>query len=108
MWPGRDPNGTPGFRAALKGFLGDPPAGGKYDAHHVFPVKWGQRFWDAGINANDAKYGSWVPSYNHSVMSTAYNREWEVFFRQNPAADMPQILNYGRALAAEYHFDVHY
>ena len=43
-----------------------------------------------------------------SPEDTAYNQYWDGFFSDNPAANAPQILEYGRQLAMKYGFDVNY
>jgi hypothetical protein len=74
------------------------------DAHHVFPQKFEQEFWDRwGIDVNDPHYGSWVNSYKlgplgetHQDWTYWYNREWADFLSTEHTKD--EVLEFGKIL----------
>jgi hypothetical protein len=80
------------------------PAGAQ--AHHVFPVKFGDYFARLGIDINDPQFGAWVAKAGHEGFSYEYNLDWQAFLETNPTRD--QVLNFGREMAGKYGFNVGY
>lgn len=76
------------------------------EAHHVFPVKYGQRFADRGIAINEARYLAWVNRSLHRGFSAAYNDAWEDFLAGSRTR--AEILQFGRLLATKYGYSVNY
>ena len=73
---------------------------GNYHAHHDLPQA--KRFQDkwknAGLNNNVAKYGRWIEGTTHLKWSKAFNAKWDKFFDKNPGATQTQILNFMKKL----------
>ncbi len=81
----RDPN----FRPNLIKISGIDP-GKLYQAHHVFPVKFGPYFAENGINVNS--YGVWWESSSHLANSSSYNNAWSSFIRANPSPSQKDLF----------------
>ncbi len=81
-----------------------------YDAHHVFPQKFGDKFEKAGFTDwNDAKqYGAWWPLNDHRSKAYEYNKKWGEFFNDEIAHTKDDILKKGRELAKEYGFEIRF
>jgi hypothetical protein len=77
-----------------------PPAG--YDAHHMLPVKYEDRFNAAGINIHHPYFGAWWESSEHRKFKDFYNDAWDDFFEDVPTPSIDEILDKARDLAAEY------
>jgi hypothetical protein len=75
-------------------------------AHHVFPQALADRFEKAGINVHDPRFGAWWDQSTHLKKSFQYTQRWRKLLSQNPTRE--QILQFGRELAREYGFQVHY
>jgi RHS repeat-associated protein len=82
----RDPN----FRANLIEASGIDP-GKTAQAHHLFPLKYGKQFLDAGVDPN--RYGAWWSTASHSANSAAYNQSWGTFFQQVSSPSKLQLYN---------------
>ena len=50
-------------------------------AHHVFPVKYGDKFRKVGIEPNN--YGAWWATDAHRSNSSAYNKAWDDFWNRS-------------------------
>jgi len=88
------------FRENLGRLTGGIPTGA--DAHHVFARKFEDQFQRAGINIHDPHFGAWWQSGSHQQWASAYNRDWEQFFRAHPNPSVNQIMQYGREMAQRY------
>jgi hypothetical protein len=77
-------------------------------AHHTLPVKFEQRFKQAGLNIHDPKYGAYWEGTAHNQTAAAYNQSFEAFFRANPNANATQIVDFARNLARRHGLDVVY
>lgn len=99
------------FRENLSRFTGFMP-GNDFQAHHVLPDKFIERFERAGFvgenSIHNPLFGSWVPRSNHQSWSRAYQDRWTRFFQDNENPTMEQILNFAGTLAEEYGFDVYF
>ena len=80
-----------------------------FEAHHVFPQKFEQKFSYAGLeNIHDARLLAWVDEIEHKSWSNAYNEAWDTFFKENQDAKIDEILEEGMRLAEEFGYDVLY
>jgi len=95
-----------GFRQNLRKAIGEPPPGGLYDAHHVFPVQFGRDFAKLGIDVNKPEYGTWLERSVHQGISSEYAKDWNVFLRASPTRD--QAFAFARMMAGKYGFNVHF
>jgi hypothetical protein len=94
------------FRENLARLTGQLPADSH--AHHVFPQQFADKFQKAGLNIHDPKFGAWWERSSHLKKAAAYNERWRRFLFQKPIPTLEQILQFGRELAREYEFQVHY
>lgn len=67
-----------------------------------------EKFQQAGINIHDPKFGAWWERSSHLKKAYAYNARWRLFLAGKPPPTLEQILQFGRKLAHEYGFQVHY
>ncbi len=74
--------------------------------HHVFPWHLRNAFLRKGINVNDPKFGVWWEARSHLKNAPAYNREWGIFFRNNPS--QAQILRFGRSIMRKHGIKVNF
>ncbi|MDD5083081.1 MAG: hypothetical protein PHU08_06905 [Dehalococcoidales bacterium] len=90
-----------GFRKGLTKLTGENPA----DAHayHVFPRKFAEKFQEAGIRYNDAKFGAWWEATEHLSKAKAYNAKWTSFFEAKSYRTPEEILNQGRDVKEHIH-----
>ena len=88
------------FRANLGRATGGIPRGA--DAHHIFPIKFEERFRNLGINIHDPRYGAWWSRGPHRSSASAYNNAWSDFYRTNPNATKDEVLQFGRDIASRY------
>jgi hypothetical protein len=95
------------FRENLARLTGFMPTN-QFEAHHVLPQKYVQRFSDAGINIHDPIYGSWVEKTSHSQWSYQYNQDWKQFFADNNSPTQQQILDVAQQLSERYGFNVNF
>ena len=73
-----------------------------YDAHHVFPREFKDKFNGVGLDWNNGeKYGAWWELHDHRSKAKAYNAEWDTFFKNN-SPTKEQILEQGRKMAEKY------
>jgi RHS repeat-associated protein len=91
------------FRENLIRYTGNSPYPDMH-AHHVFPHEFRDKFWSAGIDVNDPRFGAWWDAGAHLNNHKKYNDEWREFLRQNPTRD--QVIERGRDLADELGFSV--
>jgi RHS repeat-associated protein len=78
-----------------------------FEAHHIFPQEFMQRFTSAGIdNIHDPRYLSWVVPDKHARWSYEYNKAWDEFLQGHP--DRDAILRKAQDLAEEYGFDINF
>ena len=81
-------------------------AAADFDAHHVFPRKFANKFDPVGLDWNNGKeYGAWWELHDHRNKAKAYNAEWDSFFKNN-SPTKEQILEQGRKMAKKYGFDI--
>jgi uncharacterized protein YukE len=105
MWKEAEQLRTPSaeYRAALSEMHGPPPRDGlTYDAHHQFPVEYGQKFQKMGIDPNNPAYGTWVSREDHWGLSSQYSKDWESFFQNNPNATRTDAYQFANELANKY------
>jgi len=93
------------FRHNLEALTGLHPEK-RFQAHHVFPQKFGTAFGKAGINIHNPHFGTWVKAADHAGWSARYNTEWTQFLKVTRYQD--EILEFGRSLSRRYGFDVHF
>jgi RHS repeat-associated protein len=86
------------FRANLIKASGIDP-GKAAQAHHIFPLQYGDDFFKAGIETN--KYGAWWYS-NHLNNAAAYNRAWGEFFHNVPYPTSQQVWQKALELKIEF------
>ncbi|MPW26723.1 DNRLRE domain-containing protein [Alkalibaculum sp. M08DMB] len=99
------------FRHNLTRVIGVAPKYmGKVEAHHILPQtqKFRNYFTKRFKNIHDPRFGTWVNSATHRKWSYAYNKDWELFIKNNPSASASKILKYGRELAKKYKFKTHF
>jgi hypothetical protein len=95
------------FRSRLADSVGPPPSGALYEAHHIFPVEYGDNFARVGVDVNEGRFGTWLERDYHRAITPEYRKDWAAFFAsQNPSSD--EILDFGRMLGGKYDFGVHY
>ncbi len=82
----------PTDRGGLRRNMGDPPFEGA-QAHHKLPWLFKDKFAQAGLDVNDPQYGSWVEPHAHARFSYGYNRQWRLFFKNNPSPSHLDIIN---------------
>ena len=80
----------------------------EYDAHHVFPQRYREKFAEAGLNIDNPKYGAWWEKTSHLKNAYQYNQNWSKFIFDHPNPTQEQILDYGREIMKEYGFNVNY
>jgi diadenosine tetraphosphate (Ap4A) HIT family hydrolase len=79
-----------------------PSIGASAQAHHVFPVKFKNKFENKfGIKIDDAENGVWLDCHKHLSGAWKYNKEWEEFFRKNPDASKDDVMEFARKLMVE-------
>ena len=81
-----------------------------YDAHHVFPQHFGDKFEKAGFKdwADAKQYGAWWQLNDHRSKAYEYNKKWEEFFSDGIAHTKNDILKKGRELAKIYNFEIRF
>ena len=86
--------------------------GVEYEAHHVFPVKYADKFDKAGININDPHYGTWWEKTDHRKKAYEYNQEWNEFFGKMKGKSSEQvnkaIFEKAKELAEKYNFKINF
>jgi hypothetical protein len=92
------------FRENLTRLTGKVPEDAH--AHHVFPQSLADKFEKVGINVHDPRFGAWWDRASHLKNSYQYNLRWGRLLADNPSR--AQILQFGRALANEYGFQINY
>jgi RHS repeat-associated protein len=103
-WVGRASSSV--FRKALAEVAGAAPTGAKYEAHHVFPVQFGEQFAQLGIDINRGEFGSWIEAGLHRFMSHEYAQDWAAFMETRPSAQA--VFDFARMMAGKYGFTVHF
>jgi hypothetical protein len=104
--PQKDPDKA-NFRRNLQSLTGEE--GVNQEAHHVFPQEYRDVFDERfGLNIDEPKYGSWVEGTIHRKWSWAYNQKWFRFLFSEGEKTLEQVLQFGRQLASEYNFALHY
>ncbi len=100
------------FRHNLMVLTGRAPPN-TVQAHHVLPVKL-REFFDKyyGINIHEPRFGAWWNRVEHQHTALEYNNKWEAFLGVNrnppPIKTQQEIFDFGRRMATEYGFNVHY
>ena len=80
--------------------------GVKYEVHHVFPVKFADKFKAAGVDINDPKHGDWWVKETHRKNAKKYNDKWKKFWDDHPnGATKEEIYQLGRDLMNDKDFD---
>ena len=93
------------FRANLARLTGGIEEGSQ--AHHVFPQKFAYAFARLGINIDDPAFGAWWNTAEHASNSGAYNAAWAEFFAAGDRT-AAEAMQFGRDLAFQYGFTVHF
>jgi hypothetical protein len=75
-------------------------------AHHVFPVKFGDYFARHGININEGRFGTWIDETEHIGITPEYRKDWAAFTAEEHTKQ--EILDFGRMLGRKYGFDVNF
>ena len=89
-----------GLRKNMVKALGNAPDGAQ--AHHVFPVKFKNKFENKfGIKIDDAENGVWLDCHKHLSGAWKYNKEWDDFFEKNPNATKEDVMEFARKLMVE-------
>jgi hypothetical protein len=92
------------FRDNLSRLTGQLPENAH--AHHVFPQKLAVEFQKVGINVHDPRFGAWWEKSSHLKNAAAYTRLWERYMVESHTVD--EIFKFGKQLAGEYEFEVHF
>lgn len=88
------------IRHNLEVLTGIAPA--EHHAHHVFPVKFENRFEKVGINIHDPKYLAWWEAHDHLSNANAYNQQWEGFFETYPNPPYLLVIEQGYIIMGRY------
>lgn len=77
-------------------------------AHHVFPQRFKNQFFERGVNIHDPRYLTWWEAATHQPNARQYNLAWEKFRIEYPEATKAQILEKGKEMMRKYGIDVNY
>jgi uncharacterized protein YukE len=95
------------YAEGLGEIYGPPPNDGNtYVAHHNFPVKYGRRFSELGIDTSNPAWGSFVRETEHQGFSAQYEKDWGSFFQNNPNATRADAFKFVRELSQKYGYQV--
>lgn len=94
------------IRKGLAELTGEAPAAAH--AHHMFPVKHGDKFAAAGIDVNDPRYGAWWGATSHLQNARGYNEAWGQFLDSPTPRTADEIYGFGKELAGRYGLTVNY
>ena len=96
------------YRRSLIRFTGiGEDAASKFEAHHILPKEFEERFVEHGIETiHDPRLLVWVDPDVHRGWSKAYSDAWNDFFEQTPNPTRLQILEEARELAEGFGYEV--
>jgi len=89
------------FRHNLSKLTGINPKG--FEAHHIFPHQFKEKFAKIGFDANNPIFGAWFEKGAHRAAHNAgnYNQLWQEFLQQ-PNLTVDKTLQFGKDLMSNY------
>ncbi|HEV8558660.1 MAG TPA: hypothetical protein VGR06_20010 [Actinophytocola sp.] len=95
------------YTQGMEKIYGPPPKDGNtYVGHHNFPVKYGRKFEELGIDTSNPAWGSWVREGDHRGFSAQFERDWSSFFQNNPNATRADAFKFVRELGNKYGYKI--